>query len=239
MSDVKGTAIVTGATGVLGWGVVKALSQSGYACICQHRGTSAKAGEIKAQNVFLIEGEIDSDTAISGLFARIGEKCEQEGLAGPDVLINMAAQFERASLGEVEFEAAAKMLVVNAVSPLIMAKHFAENLKAKGKIINFADVAAVRPWANYSVYSASKAAVVAITKSLAKELAPNITVNAVAPGVIGPAERLNEEDIDRQLKLIPLKRFGHIREIVSAVKFILENDYVTGQVICVDGGRSL
>ncbi|OHB54250.1 MAG: hypothetical protein A2Y07_01665 [Planctomycetes bacterium GWF2_50_10] len=239
MSDVKGTAIVTGATGVLGWGVVKALSEAGYVCICQYRGTSARAGEIEAQNVFLVEGEIDSETAIAGLFAKIGEKCGQEGLAGPDILINMAAQFERASLSEVEFETAAKMLAINAVSPLIMAKYFAENLKAKGKIINFADVAAMRPWANYSVYSASKAAVVGLTKSLAKELAPNITVNAVAPGVIGPGERLGREEIDRQLKLIPLKRFGHVREIVSAVKFILENDYVTGQVICVDGGRSL
>ena len=97
----------------------------------------------------------------------------------------------------------------------------------------------MHPWANYVLYCSSKAGLIGATKALAKEFAPAICVNAVAPGIVTWPEDFDEEKRKKQISMIPLKRFAKAEEIAQAVVSLLKNDYITGQVLCVDGGRSI
>jgi pteridine reductase len=108
-----------------------------------------------------------------------------------------------------------------------------------GKIVNIVDVGGIRPWAKYSVYCASKAGLIGATKSLAKELAPAMCVNAIAPGIFSWPPGFDEAAKARQLAFIPMERIGTKEEIAAALLFLLENDYITGQVLSVDGGRGI
>ena len=138
------------------------------------------------------------------------------------------------------------MLNTNLVGPILVSKRFAELLdrpadcdEPVGKIVNISDVGAIKPWAEYSVYCASKAGLVAVTKAMAKELAPGVCVNSVAPGVITWPDGFTEEDKKRQLGFIPAGRTGQPSDVANAVVFLLESDYITGQVLAVDGGRAI
>jgi len=163
------------------------------------------------------------------------------------VLINSAAVFAREPIEKVAFDAAQKTLAINLIAPMLAARCFAETIREEaadapppaGKIINLVDVGALRPWAGYTVYCASKAGLISVTKSLAKELLPAITVNAVAPGLVSWPEHFSEDEKVRQLKQVPMKRMADPAEITEAVIFLLKNDYVTGQVLSIDGGRSI
>ena len=129
----------------------------------------------------------------------------------------------------------------------MLTRLFAESIRARGavskggpsgKVLYFADVAALRPWKDYSVYCASKAGLAAAAKAFAKELAPEVTVNAIAPGIVEGTE-LEAGERERQLGRIPMGRFGRAEEVVQTVLFLLKNDYVTGEILVLDGGRSL
>ena len=113
--------------------------------------------------------------------------------------------------------------------------------KSNGQVINISDTNLSRGVANYSIYSAAKAGLEAITKGLARELAPEIKVNAIAPGAMlePPDVTWTEEQKNKVISSIPLKRMGSEKDIAEAVKFLESSDYITGQIIKVDGGRSL
>ena len=113
--------------------------------------------------------------------------------------------------------------------------------KSNGQVINITDTNLSRGVANYSIYSAAKAGLEAITKGLARELAPEIKVNAIAPGAMlePPDVTWTEEQKNKVISSIPLKRMGSEKDIAEAVKFLESSDYITGQIIKVDGGRSL
>lgn len=136
---------------------------------------------------------------------------------------------------------------LNLAASILTSRTFAKIINVKfgdtgtvvGKIINIADVSGIRPWAEYVVYSASKAGLIGATKSLAKELAPSVCVNAVAPGAVIWPENFSEEQKQQQIKLIPVGRIAAGKDITEAIIFLLKNDYITGQVLNVDGGRCI
>jgi pteridine reductase len=107
------------------------------------------------------------------------------------------------------------------------------------KIINITDIGGVRPWANYVLYCSSKAGLIGATKSLAKELAPDILVNSIAPGIIAWPANFDQAQKKRQINKIPVNRIGKLEELTAALMFLLENDYITGQNLNVDGGRCI
>ena len=108
-----------------------------------------------------------------------------------------------------------------------------------GKIINISDIAGIQGWAEYVLYSSSKAGLIGATKALAKELAPKICVNSVAPGVVTWPDDFDESQKKRQLSFIPMRRVAQPDEITAALTFFLKNDYITGQVLKIDGGRCI
>jgi pteridine reductase len=243
--DIKGlTAIVTGSTGGLGSVLTLALAKAGCSCICHYHSNQKRANELvgEIQKLGVKAGAVctslDSTASIEGFFADIENVCGQAGMELPRILVNSAADFKRQPLGEVTFEDAQKTMGLNLIAPIVVSKCFAK-MANTGKIVNIVDVGGIRPWAKYSVYCASKAGLIGATKSLAKELAPAMCVNAIAPGIFSWPSGFDEAAKARQLAFIPMERIGTKEEIAAALLFLLKNDYVTGQVLSVDGGRGI
>jgi NAD(P)-dependent dehydrogenase (short-subunit alcohol dehydrogenase family) len=241
------TAVITGASGQLGSGIALALGLAGCNCICHYNRNKQKAEEAaeqiekKGSKAMAIQADLTSEEQIEQLFE------QAEHIGTPQILVNSAAVFSRQPISEISYEQAQKIITTNLISPVFASKVFARKIFEKfgrtdspvGKIINIADVCGLRPWANYVLYCSSKAGLIGATKALAKELAPAICVNAVAPGIVSWPGDCDETKRQKQVSLIPLKRIAEPEEIAYAVISLLENDYITGQVLCVDGGRSI
>ncbi|MDO8945461.1 MAG: SDR family oxidoreductase, partial [Desulfobacterales bacterium] len=157
-----------------------------------------------------------------------------------DALVNSAANFIRVPLEEINESVYDLSLDTNLKGPTFCALEAARLIRATGggKIVNFADWAGFRPYKNYLPYLLAKGGIITLTKALALELAPEIAVNAVAPGPVLPPPDTTEEFKAMMIRQVPLKRLGSPEDIVATVAVVLEgSDYITGQVICVDGGR--
>ena len=240
------TAIITGSTGQVGRAIAFELARCGCACVCHYCHNKDGAEEVVSAiagdggRAVAAQADLTKADEIGRLFG------EFEGFGRPRVLVNSAGIFERGTIAEVTTENAGRMLNTNLLAPVMVSARFAEGLAGVechsgpvGSIVNIADIGGIRPWANYTMYCASKAGLIAATKSMAKELAPAISVNAIAPGVITWPTEAEKEEYDRQVRMIPAGRVGTVEEIAKAVVFLLKNNYITGQVLNVDGGRCI
>ena len=248
------TAIVTGSTGKLGSQIALFLAESGFNVICHYNSNESRAVDIvktisaNKGRAFAIKADLSDYASYSRLFEYPSD------FPSLGLLVNSASIFQRVPLSGIQPDILEKTFSLNVIAPLQLSSIFAErvigNAGSSGsalnesncpwaKIINITDIAADLNWANYSAYCASKAALVSVTKSLAKELAPRITVNAVSPGIVSWPEGFDDQDRLYQISKIPLGRAADASEICSAIDFLVKNDYLTGQVINVDGGRSL
>jgi NAD(P)-dependent dehydrogenase (short-subunit alcohol dehydrogenase family) len=241
------TAIITGSSGRLGGAIAKALGEAGCNCVCHYNQNKQKAEELVEQikklgiKALAVGANLTEPKQIEDLF----EKASEFGV--PQVLINSAAVFSRQPLNEVTFEETQRVLNLNLTASILTSGAFAKRISEKfgssesvvGKIINISDVGGIRPWANYILYSSSKAGLIGATKALAKELAPSICVNSVAPSVVTWPSDFDETERKRQLSFIPVRRIGEPEEVTEAMIFLLKNDYITGQVLNIDGGRCI
>lgn len=161
---------------------------------------------------------------------------------GIHVLVNNASSFYPTTLGETSEEQWDDLLGVNLKAPFFcsQAAGLAMKRQGEGRIVNLADVAVLRPWPGYIPYSVSKAGLVALTRGMARALAPEVRVNAVAPGTILPPEGSTQEEMEGWKKGTLLGRIGTPADLIGAVLFLLERgDYITGEVLLLDGGRHL
>ena len=159
-----------------------------------------------------------------------------------DILVNNASTFYPTPIEDVSEDHWNKLIGSNLKGPLFLIQGLKDKLKlSKGSIINISDTNLTKGVPNYSIYSAAKAGLEAITKSLARELAPDIKVNAVAPGAMlePPDVTWTDEQKSKVIENIPLNRMGSEKDIAETVKFLAHSEYITGQIIKVDGGRSL
>ena len=239
------TVIITGSTGRLGGEIASAAAQNLCNCVCHYNTNETKANQLVdqiknwGQKAIAVQADLTKPDQIENLFEKATE------LGTPRILINSAAVFARHPLAAITPENAQQILNLNFLAPILTAQSFAKIINDNfpnttdtvAKIINLVDVGALRPWANYTLYCSSKAALVAATKSLAKELAPKIGVSAIAPGLVTWPENFTDEQKKLQLKRIPASRIAEPEEIAKAVIFLIKNDYITGQVLNVDGGR--
>jgi pteridine reductase len=133
------------------------------------------------------------------------------------------------------------MMAIHLDAPALLSRAFATQLKASGgSIINMVDIQAERPWPKYSAYCAGKAALVNLTLSLARELAPEVTVNGIAPGVVEWPDDMPQDQRDAYLKKVPLARAGTPDDVANLVHFLATGGkYITGQIIRLDGGRAI
>ena len=156
--------------------------------------------------------------------------------------MNNASTFYPTPIEEISDDHWNKLIGSNLKGPLFLIQGFKEKLKnSKGSIINITDTNLTKGVANFSIYSAAKAGLESITKGLAKELAPEIKVNAIAPGAMlePPDITWTENQKNKVIESIPLKKMGAEQDIAEAVYFLACANYITGQIIKIDGGRSL
>ena len=244
--ELKGqVAIITGSTGQLGGQIAIDLSKAGCDCVCHYHSNKQRADEVVQQiqragrKAITVGADLTDAKQIETLFAKTLE------LGTPTILINSASVFKRTKLDEVTFEEARHTLDINLTAAIMTSQAFAKIIHAKfdksekvvGKIINISAVEGIRPWAKAVAYCSSKAGLIGATKELARELAPAICVNSVAPGLVTWPEGISEEGKRKILKLIPMGRSAQPADITTAIIFLLKNDYITGQILNVDGGR--
>ncbi|MCP4042597.1 MAG: pteridine reductase [Gammaproteobacteria bacterium] len=234
--------LITGAAQRIGAGVVRSLHKEGMKiALHYHRSGEAAAAlgdelnQIRPGSVSLFQTNI----LITERLPRLVEKVIHT-FGRLDVLISNASSFYPtpiSSLSEPQWD---ELMGTNLKAPLFLAAAAAPHLKAcRGSIINIADIHGIRPLKNHTIYSAAKAGLIMLTHSLARELGPEVRVNAIAPGaILWPEQELDEVTKQRVITRTPLKRQGTPEEIAKAIRFlILDADYMTGQVIPVDGGR--
>ncbi len=232
--------LITGAAKRIGAYLAQAAHSDGYKIVLHYR-TSAKQTQVLAKQLNAIRANsclcVQADFSKNNDFADLVKAIELK-FKRLDVLINNASEFFQTDFATFNLENYNTLFDSNLKGALFLSQACLSLLqKSQGNIINMVDIHADKPLKNYSVYCMAKAANKMMVKALAKELAPTIRVNGIAPGFIeNPIDNKFQPKI---INRIALKRQGAKHNIYQTVKFILKNDYLTGQIIRVDGGRSL
>jgi len=229
-------ALVTGAAHRLGKVFALTLAQQGFDIILHYHQSNEAARQTQAQiestgrRVTLAPADLSDPVQIQTLVARLDLL---------DVLINSAAFMPGGAVDALTLENWDTSLDLNLRAPFLLSQECARKMSKGGLIVNITDVGAQKAWSRYPSYTVSKAALESLTKVLARALAPNIRVNAIAPGFVLQSDIVSKEEWQRLIQRIPLKRAARPEELASALEFLLKNEYITGQVIVVDGGYSL
>jgi pteridine reductase len=233
-------ALVTGAGRRLGRAMALALAGRGMAVAIHYHASSVGARELEAQIVR--EGGraacFPADLTDAEAARRLPLTVSRE-LGGLDVLVNSAAIMRRLSVEETSPADWDEIQALNLRSLFFCTQGAIPALRAaRGKVVNLADLAGLEPWPGFAAHSVSKAGVVMLTKVLALSLAPEVTVNAIAPGAVLVPEDYSPEERERLARATPLRRLGSPSDVISALLYLLEGgDFVTGEVLTVDGGR--
>ena len=244
-ADLQGKVVlVTGAARRIGAAIARRLHAAGANVLLHYRGAEAEAANLEAE---LNAARAKSASKVKAdLLAPIAPRslisAAMERYGRLDVLVNNASTFYPTAVGAIEVGHWEELMGSNLRAPLFLAQEAAPQLKLNGgAIVNLADIHAERPLKGYLVYSIAKAGLVALTRALALELAPEIRVNGVAPGAIAWPEDGQFEPAERARIVAgtPLARLGAPEEIAGAVHFLATAPFVTGQVLAVDGGRSV
>ena len=242
-------ALVTGAGRRLGQAIAVGLARAGCDVAVHYHGSAdgaaATARDIRAlgggggggggRRAELVRADLSDATAARGLADQAASALGGRRL---DIVVNSAAIMVRQPVDTVTPESWDATLDLNLRAAFFVSQGAIPHLRrAKGKIVNLADVAGLEPWPAYVPHCVSKAGVVMLTKALARALAPDVTVNAVAPGPVLLPEAWDQATRDHIRDTTPLGRLGKPEDVVAAVRFLLESDFITGTVLVVDGGR--
>lgn len=235
-------ALITGSARRIGERIALDLAREGYA-VCVHYNESE--GEA-ASVVETIRGQGGKADLVAADLSDAGEASELIGRAArlfgpPSCLINNASRFEPDEVGSITVESWERHLGTNLRAPVLLSQSFADHLppRQEGNIVNIIDQRVWKLNPKFFSYTASKAALWTVTRTLAQALAPRIRVNAVGPGPALPNARMDQEDFAKQSRLTLLQRGTTPSEISDAVRFILAARAMTGQMIVLDGGQHL
>lgn len=235
-------ALITGAAKRLGAATAKRLHQCGMSIVIHYQYSEREAAALMGE---LNDIRTDSAIHVQADLAHLDELQRLADVAtdfkgGLSVLINNASSFYPTTLESAQESDWNDLFASNAKAPYFLCQALSNTLKEnQGCIINMVDIHAQRPLKDHSIYSMAKSSLITLTKSLAKELAPEVRVNAVAPGAILWPDNISEIEKKTILAGIPLQRLGKPEDIADTIRFLVDADYITGQVIAVDGGRSL
>jgi pteridine reductase len=241
--ELKGrVALVTGAGRRLGRALAGALAGRGMTLAIHHHASSNGARELRSE-VVATGGRAECFAAdlTDARAARALPERVVETFGRLDVLVNSAAVMHRLDFERTTPEQYDGILDLNLRSLFFCTQGAAPALRAaRGKVVNLADLAGLQPWPGFAAHSVSKAGVVMLTRVLARSLAPEVTVNAIAPGAVLVPEEYDAEERERLARAAPLGRLGSPADVVGAMLYLLEAaDFVTGEVLTVDGGRLL
>lgn len=231
-------ALVTGGAKRVGRAVVEKLHAAGFQIAFTYLSSADEAKALaKSLDALAIRADLtQSETAADEIFQAFSKRFDRL-----DVLVNSASLYLPARLGKTDLALSRKLTAIHVESPLLLCQKFEAMLrKSNGHVINMVDLLAEKPWPEYLAYCASKAALHNLTLGLARELAPEVTVNGIAPGVVEWPPGHPEEEKRKYLNRVPLNRPGTPEDVANLVHFLAtEGNYITGQIIRLDGGRSL
>jgi len=243
MQEQTKVALITGAARRIGKQTATTLHAHGYNVVihCNHSTTAAEElvdslNQIRQGSAKYVRADLTNMTDVKSM-AESAVSC----FGRLDVLVNNASSFYPTDIDQATEQQWDDLFATNLKAPFFLSKALKSQLEANnGCIINMVDIHADRPLLEYPIYCMAKAGLVMQTKSLSRELAPKIRVNGVAPGVILWHENeLSESDKESVVNEISLKRLGSPKDIADAILFLCHADYVTGQILAVDGGRSI
>lgn len=229
-------ALVTGAAHRLGKVFAVALARQGFDIVLHYHQSSAAALQTQAEiesmgrRVTVVEADLTEPSQIQSLVSTLDTL---------HVLVNSAAFMPSGNVEALTIENWDTALDLNLRAPFLLAQEGAKHMPEGGLIVNITDVGAQKAWSRYPSYTVSKAALESLTRILARALAPKIRVNAIAPGFVLQSDIVSDDEWQRLIKRIPLKRPARTEELASALEFLVQNEYITGQTIVVDGGYSL
>lgn len=236
-------ALVTGGAVRVGRAISMGLAQEGAKVTVQYNRSQSAAKELHSQieqaggEAQIVQGDFRNLVDIEKVVNQCNQRFKQI-----DFLINNAAIYYKTPLGKVQEAQWDELMHLNLKAPFFCAQLVSKIMQKQGsgKIINITDVAGLNPWPDYLPYCTSKAGLIALTRGLAKELAPHIQVNAVASGTVLLQENATQEFEESIKNATLLKKIGRPNDIVNTVLFLLKgSDFITGEVVLVDGGRHL
>ena len=233
-------ALVTGAGRRIGQAIAIGLARAGCDVAVHYHGSASGAEQTArairgaGRRAELVQADLTDPHAARGLADQAARVLKRL-----DVVVNSAAIMVRQPVEDVTPESWDATLDLNLRATFFVSQGAIPHLRrAKGKIVNIADLAGLEPWPAYVPHCISKAGVVMLTKALARALAPDIAVNAIAPGAVLLPEEWDEQSREHIRETTPLNRLGAPADVVAAVRFLLaDTDYVTGTVLVIDGGR--
>lgn len=241
---MKKRILITGAAKRIGNEMALSFFNKGWDIVIHYNSSKEEAEALADQmnsernnSAMLVQANLDNANEVEMLVEKILSKN-----GSIDALINNASTFYPTPIGTFSEENWNALMGSNLKAPLFLIQSFYKELeKNKGFIINVTDINVDRALVNHSIYLAAKSGLQTLTKSLAKELAPNIRVNAIAPGAIlePPNTDWTAEQKNNIINAVPMKRMGTEKDIVDAAIYLSEAEYVTGQILNIDGGKSL
>jgi NAD(P)-dependent dehydrogenase (short-subunit alcohol dehydrogenase family) len=248
--QLKGrVALVTGAAHRLGKAVATALAEQGCHLAIHYGRSEQKAvqtvGEVSALGVeaVALSADLSQEKEIEDLFSRL-----ESHFGKLDILVNSAASFDRQAIGTVSAGDWDRVMAVNLRAPFLCTRQASRLMldsrregEPAGLVVNMVDLSAVSVWPGYVQHGVSKAGVLQLTRIAAKELAPGVRVNAILPGAVLPPPGMEEDSGEwRQMgELLPVGRTGSPSQVGQTAVFLAQNDFITGEVIIVDGGEHL
>jgi pteridine reductase len=235
------TALITGGAARIGAQIVKTLHHNQFNIIIHCNQSKDKAqllcdelNLIRANSVEIVSGNLNNIDELDSLVSSI---------KSIDLLVNNASVFYPKSVEDSEMKDWDDVININLKAPFFLSKGLSKTLsKNDGSIINIIDIHSERPLKKHAIYNISKAGLKMLTQTLAKELAPKIRVNGVSPGsILWPQDsaEISEDDKNLMLERIALHRQGSPQDIADTVLFLANSNYITGQIINIDGGRTL
>ncbi|HEX2092926.1 MAG TPA: SDR family oxidoreductase [Longimicrobiaceae bacterium] len=240
--DLRGrAALVTGGAVRVGRAISLALAREGMRVVVGYGSSGGPAREV-VEEIRSGGGEavaIGANLADLHEVRRLAEEAER-AFGGIDVLVNNAAVFPEQGMEEMDEEVWDHTFAVNLKAPFFLTQRLAPGMRARGgAVVNLTDLAGLQAWRGYTAHGISKAGLAHLTRVAARALAPEIRVNGIAPGTVLPPEDFPEEEVRRLAERTPLRRNGSPDDVVQAVLYLLRADFVTGEILVVDGGRIL
>jgi NAD(P)-dependent dehydrogenase (short-subunit alcohol dehydrogenase family) len=225
----------------VGRAITLALARAGARVVVHYNSSEAGAVEV-CDEIRAAGGDatrIGADLRSLDAVERLAS--EAEASAPIDVLVNNASVFPDEAFGQVDGEIWGRTIAINLRAPFFLTQRIGLAMKERGSgvIVNLADLAGIQAWSGYAAHAISKAGIIHLTKVAARALAPEVRVAAIAPGTVLPPENLSTEEIERLARRTPLQRIGSADDVARTVLYLVASDFVTGEIVIVDGGRHL
>jgi pteridine reductase len=242
MPKARRVALVTGGAKRVGRAIVRRLAESGFDVAFTYLGSEREAVHLvwalrgKRIKAISFPADLTSPAAPAELADSFREKFDRL-----DVLVNSASIYDPSPLKTVTSAQMARLGQIHVTAPLLLCQQFAPMLRrTRGHVVNMVDLLAERPWPEFLGYCTTKAGLWNLTLGLARELAPEVTVNGIAPGVVEWPDDYPKEKREKYLKRVPLGRAGTPKDVADVVHFLCTaGTYMTGQIVRLDGGRSI